>query len=113
VFPALIFLVGFAALAPVTCLPPAAADLHGQNLYVLAYGGFATAGLLATAVAGDLCDRYGPRRPLALGLGGSVGGLLVCRSAGTIWQLVAGRMVDGFACNTLMPPSRRRICWWT
>ena len=97
VFAALIFLVGFAALALVTCLPLAAADLHGQNLYVLAYGGFATAGLLATAVAGDLCDRYGPRRPLAVGLAGSVGGLLICGTAGSIWQLIAGRMVDGFA----------------
>lgn len=33
VFAALIFLVGFAALALVTCLPLAAAGLHGQNLY--------------------------------------------------------------------------------
>lgn len=97
VFAALIFLVGFAALALVTCLPLAAASLHGQDLYVLAYGGFTTAGLLATAVAGDLCDRYGPRRPLAVGLAGSVGGLLICGSAGSIWQLIAGRMVDGFA----------------
>lgn len=96
-FAAVNFLVGFAALALVTTMPLAVRALHGLNLYPLAFGGFVTASLFGSVLAGRLADRAGPHAPLAAGLVLSVTALLVCGGAGSVWQLVAGRLLDGLA----------------
>ncbi|MFI7601258.1 MFS transporter [Actinoplanes sp. NPDC049681] len=91
------FLTGFAALALVTTMPVAVQALHGLRLYPLAFGGFVTAGLFGSVLAGRLADRFGPRSPLTAGLVLSVIALLVCGGAQSVWQLIAGRFLDGLA----------------
>jgi MFS family permease len=96
-FAGVMFLVGFAALALVTTMPVAVRELDGLDLYPLAFGGFVTAALFGSVLTGRLADRYGPRRPLAAGLVLSVGALVVCGGAHSIWVLIAGRCLDGLA----------------
>lgn len=96
-FAGVMFLVGFAALALVTTMPVAVRALDGLGLYPLAFGGFVTAALFGSVLAGRLADRLGPRRPLAAGLVLSVVALVVCGAAGSIWVLIAGRCLDGLA----------------
>ncbi|MFF8608905.1 MFS transporter [Streptomyces sp. NPDC015346] len=100
-FACVMFLMGFAALALVTTMPVAVRELDGLRFYALVFGGFVAASLFGSVLAGQLTDRYGPRRPLLAGLVLSVVGLVIAGSATTVWQLVAGRVVDGLAASTV------------
>lgn len=94
-FTAVMFLTGFAALAVVPILPVAARDLHGVSLYPLVAGCFVAASLLGGVLGGDWADRAGARRPLAAGVVLAVATLLISASSTSIWQLAAGRFLDG------------------
>ncbi|MER6619533.1 MFS transporter [Streptomyces sp. NPDC000931] len=98
-FAVVMFLTGFAALAVVPTLPTAARDLDGVSLFPLVAGCFVAASLLGGVLGGHWADRSGARRPLALGMALSVLTLLVSASSGSIWQLAAGRFVDGLAAG--------------
>ncbi|MFD7127646.1 MULTISPECIES: MFS transporter [Streptomyces] len=98
-FATVMFLTGFAALAVVPTLPTAAEDLNGVSLFPLVAGSFVAASLLGGVLGGHWADRSGARRPLALGMILSVVTLLVSASSVSIWQLVAGRFVDGLAAG--------------
>lgn len=98
-FTALMFLTGFAALAVVPTLPTAAADLHGVPLFPLVAGCFVAAGLLGGVLGGTWSDRAGARDPLAAGLVLTVVTLLVSAASTSIWQLAAGRFLDGLAAG--------------
>ncbi|MFE9426859.1 MFS transporter [Kitasatospora sp. NPDC006697] len=98
-YSAVMFLTGFAALAVLPTLPLAARDLHGLALYPLAAGCFVAASLLGGVIGGDWADRAGARRPLAVGVVLSVATLLVSATSTTIWQLAAGRFLDGIAAG--------------
>ncbi|MFH9243314.1 MFS transporter [Streptomyces anulatus] len=98
-FATVMFLTGFAALAVVPTLPTAAEDLNGVSLFPLVAGSFVAASLLGGVLGGHWADRSGARRPLALGMVLSVVTLLVSASSVSIWQLVAGRFVDGLAAG--------------
>lgn len=98
-FATVMFLTGFAALAVVPTLPTAAEDLNGVPLFPLVAGSFVAASLLGGVLGGHWADRSGARRPLALGMVLSVVTLLVSASSASIWQLVAGRFVDGLAAG--------------
>lgn len=98
-FAAVMFLTGFAALAVVPTLPVAARDLHGVSLYPLVAGCFVAASLLGGVLGGDWADRAGARRPLAAGVVLAVVTLLVSATSTTIWQLAAGRFLDGVAAG--------------
>ncbi|WP_258044215.1 MFS transporter [Streptomyces sp. SM11] len=93
------FLTGFAALAVVPTLPTAAEDLDGVPLFPMVAGSFVAASLLGGVLGGHWADRSGARRPLDLGMILSVVTLLVSASSVSIWQLVAGRFVDGLAAG--------------
>jgi MFS family permease len=95
------FLTGFAALAVVPTLPVAARELHGLPLYPLVAGCFVAAALLGGVLGGAWSDRAGPRRPLAAGLLLAVAALLLCATGDSVWQLAAGRFVDGLAAGTV------------
>ncbi|MGW4373459.1 MFS transporter [Streptomyces albidoflavus] len=98
-FAVVMFLTGFAALAVVPTLPTAAGELDGVALFPLVAGGFVAASLLGGVLGGHWADRAGARRPLALGMVLSVLTLLVSASSLSVWQLVAGRFVDGLAAG--------------
>ncbi|MFG2864748.1 MFS transporter [Streptomyces sioyaensis] len=96
-FAGVMFLTGFAALAVVPTLPVAAQDLDGVSLYPMVAGCFVAASLLGGVLGGGWADRAGARRPLAAGLVLAVVTLLVSATSTTIWQLAAGRFLDGVA----------------
>ncbi|MFD3585760.1 MFS transporter [Streptomyces sp. NPDC058683] len=91
------FLTGLAALAVVPTLPTAARDLDGVSLYPLVAGCFVAASLLGGVLGGHWADRVGPQRPLAAGMALAVVTLLVSGASTSIWQLAAGRFLDGLA----------------
>lgn len=96
-FAVVMFLTGFAALAVMPVLPAAARDLDGVSLYPLVAGCFVAASLLGGVLGGYWADRAGARRPLAAGVVLSVATLLVSATSGSVWQLAAGRFLDGLA----------------
>ncbi|MFE9370463.1 MFS transporter [Streptomyces sp. NPDC006711] len=96
-FAAVMFLTGLAALAVTPTLPTAARDLDGLSLYPLVAGCFVAASLLGGVLAGHWADRAGPQRPLATGMALAVVTLLVSGASTSIWQLAAGRFLDGLA----------------
>ncbi|MDQ0757527.1 MFS family permease [Streptomyces canus] len=96
-FAAVMFLTGLAALAVVPTLPTAARDLDGVSLYPLVAGCFVAASLLGGVLGGHWADRVGPQRPLAAGMALAVATLLVSGASTSIWQLAAGRFLDGLA----------------
>ncbi|MFI1016288.1 MFS transporter [Streptomyces sp. NPDC020965] len=97
VFAAVMFLTGLAALAVVPTLPTAARDLDGVSLYPLVAGCFVAASLLGGVLGGHWSDRAGAHRPLAAGMVLAVATLLVSGASTSIWQLAAGRFLDGLA----------------
>ncbi|MFB7501812.1 MFS transporter [Streptomyces sp. NPDC056161] len=98
-FAAVMFLTGFAALAVVPTLPTAARDLDGVSLFPLVAGCFVAASLLGGVLAGHWSDRAGARRPLAVGLALTVVTLVVSATSVSVWQLAAGRFLDGLAAG--------------
>ena len=57
--------------------------------------GFLGAAMFANGVAGEVCDRIGPRVPLAAGAFAFAVGLLVSGSSQSMPMLIAGRVVQG------------------
>ncbi|MFF0224274.1 MFS transporter [Streptomyces sp. NPDC004629] len=98
-FAATMFLTGFAALAVVPTLPTAAEALDGVSLFPLVAGCFVAASLLGGVVGGNWADRSGARRPLATGMVLTVITLLVAATSTSVWQLAAGRFLDGLAAG--------------
>ncbi|GAA1350768.1 MFS transporter [Streptomyces beijiangensis] len=98
-FAAVMFLTGFAALAVVPTLPVAARDLGAVPLFPLVAGCFVAASLLGGVLGGDWADRVGARRPLAAGMVLAVITLLVSATSTSIWQLAAGRFLDGISAG--------------
>ncbi|MEE1739370.1 MFS transporter [Streptomyces sp. BE147] len=98
-FAVVMFLTGFAALAVVPTLPTAVQDLDGVSLFPVVAGCFVAASLLGGVLGGHWADRSGARRPLALGIVLSVVTLLVSASSVSVWQLAAGRFLDGLAAG--------------
>ncbi len=96
-FAAVMFLTGLAALAVVPTLPTAARDLDGVALFPLVAGCFVAASLLGGVLGGHWADRSGAHRPLAAGMALAVATLLVSAASTSIWQLAAGRFLDGLA----------------
>lgn len=97
--------IAFEAIAVATAMPVAAQDLHGIAYYAWAFSLFVIGMLLATVLAGRVCDRIGPSRPLLVGLAVFTVGLVVSGTSVTMLQLVAGRFVQGLgggALNTAM-----------
>ncbi|MFI6285650.1 MFS transporter [Streptomyces sp. NPDC051018] len=99
IFAAVMFLTGLAALAVVPTLPTAARALDGVSLYPLVAGCFVAASLLGGVLGGHWADRAGAHRPLAAGMVLAVVTLLVSGASTSIWQLAAGRFLDGLAAG--------------
>ncbi len=93
--------IAFETIAVATAMPVAVRAVGGLNSYAWAFSLFAIGMLFATVVAGRLCDRIGPARPLLLGLAVFGVGLVVSGTAETMLQLVGGRFVQGLGSGVL------------
>ncbi|MGE8226310.1 MAG: MFS transporter, partial [Stenotrophomonas sp.] len=90
---ALISLIAFEALAVAAAMPSVAEALDGLRLYALAFGGALATSVIGMTVAGRMCDQQGPARPLWLGLGSFLIGLLLAGLAPRMDVLIVGRLL--------------------
>lgn len=87
--------IAFEAFAITTVLPVAMADLGGVQWYSLAFSATITAGLVGMVVGGNWSDHSGPRRPLLLGGGLFLLGLVLCIVAPNAAVFIVGRFLQG------------------
>jgi len=99
---ALVSLVAFEAMAVATAMPVAARDLDGLGLYAWAFTGFLVTILFATALAGQICDRRGPRLPFLGGVAVFALGLVVAGTAQAMVPFILGRLVQGLGAGALV-----------
>jgi MFS family permease len=97
----LITLVAFEGMGVGTAMPAVVADLGAVTLYAWPFVTFMAASVFGTVLGGRWCDLRGPRpalvvTPLVFGAG-----LLVAGTAGTMAQLLAGRVLQGAAAGGL------------
>ncbi|MFD7612185.1 MFS transporter [Streptomyces sp. NPDC059828] len=90
-----VLLIAFEATAVGTAMPVAARELHGVGLYAFGFSALFTTSLFGMVVAGQWADRRGPLGPLSAGISAFAAGLLLCGTAGTMWQFIGGRAVQG------------------
>ena len=98
----LMTIIAFEALAVATALPTAARSLHGLASYGWAFTGFLVTSVVGMVVSGMYSDVHGARRPLLGGLVLFIAGLLIGSAAGSMWELVAARFVQGLAVGLLI-----------
>ncbi|MEV5574539.1 MFS transporter [Spirillospora sp. NPDC052269] len=108
-FTALTVLTALSGLAVVPTLPIAVRALDGLWLYPLVASAFVAAGLVGGVIGGAWSDRSGPGRPLAAGLALAVATLVVSGTAGTVWQLAAGRFLDGVSAGMIVVATNAAI----
>lgn len=92
---ALDFLMAFELFAVTTAMPTMARELHGINLYGLAFAAPLTMSIIALTVAGAWNDRSGPGIPLQIGIIIFAAGLVLVGVSPTMWMVVAGRSLQG------------------
>lgn len=91
---------GFEGVGLATAMPKIARALDGLAMYSWGFNAYVIAGLVAMAMSGGWCDRYGPRMPILVGIVlFSVGAVL----AGLAWSMpvfVVARLVQGLGGGT-------------
>jgi MFS family permease len=98
---ALVFLAAFESLAVTTIMPVVSRELHGADLYALAFAGPLATGVIGMVAAGNWSDRRGPTVPLYGSVALFVAGLLIAGTAASMPLLVAGRLVQGLGGGAL------------
>lgn len=93
--------IAFQTYAILTAMPAAAAELGGLALYAWGFTAFTVAMLFATVVAGRMCDKSGPRLPIALGIAVFVVGLTLAGFAPNMPFLLVTRAIQGFGAGAL------------
>ncbi len=92
--------IAFEAMAVLTAMPAAAADLGDLDLYAWTFTAFMLASTFAIVAAGQFSDRYGPKVPLSVGFGVFAVGLVVSALAPSMPVLLVGRFVQGLGGGT-------------
>lgn len=97
----LVFFIVFLDLLGVGLIAPMSPYIVGRfasggTAVALLTVAYSAAQFLATPVLGALSDRYGRRPVLILSLLGSSAGYVLFASAGALWMLYVGRIIDGF-----------------
>ncbi|WP_152363272.1 MFS transporter [Microlunatus speluncae] len=87
--------VAFEAIAVATAMPAAARELNGISVYAWAFSLFLIGMLLATVVAGRICDRIGPGWPFLAGVALFTVGIVVAATSLSMGQLIGGRLIQG------------------
>ncbi|MFZ0529566.1 MAG: MFS transporter, partial [Propionicimonas sp.] len=91
----------FEAMAVLTAMPAAAADLGGHDFYAWTFTGFVIAQTFSIVAAGRACDSFGPVRPLMVGFGLFTLGVVLAALAPTMLLLVLARVVQGLGGGTM------------
>ncbi|MDP9396513.1 MAG: MFS transporter [Actinomycetota bacterium] len=91
-----IVVVAFEAIGVITAMPVVARELDGVQFYALAFSAFFTTSLVGMVVAGQLCDRRGPRLPFLVSAAVFALGLVLAAAAPSMFVLVVARAVQGF-----------------
>ena len=104
-----IFLAAIDQTVVIPAVPAMAADLHGFNHLAWIVSAYLLTSTAMTPIYGKLSDIYGPRKPLLVAL--AVFGLasVLCANAGSLWQLVAARAVQGIGGAGLMAMAQASI----
>ena len=79
----------------VPALPTAVRQLGGLELFGWSFSAFMLAWLVGTIAGGLMADARGPRRPMAIGLLGFGGGLVLAGAAHGMAQFLGGRALQG------------------
>ena len=95
----LISLVAFENMGVGTAMPALVADLGTVSAYAWPFVAFIATNVVGTVLGGRWCDRHGPKvlllaAPAVFGLG-----LLVAGTAGTMTQLLLGRVLQGLGAG--------------
>ncbi|MDP9027820.1 MAG: MFS transporter, partial [Actinomycetota bacterium] len=98
---ALVVLAAFEALAVATIMPTVAKDLHGQQLYSVAFAATLAASVIGMVVGGGWVDRTGPVKPLLASALIFVAGLLLSGTATAMPVFIAGRFLQGLGTGAL------------
>lgn len=98
---AMIIGIAFEAAAVATSMPVAAKDLNGIDSYAWAFSLFTIGMLFSTVVAGRLCDRVGPAKPMIVGMLIFAAGLVIGGTAVSWPILIVGRLVQGLGGGAL------------
>jgi MFS family permease len=85
-----------------TAMPAVIADLGAVSAYAWPLVTFLAASVVGTVLGGRWCDVHGPRLPLVLTPPAFGVGLVVAGTAAGLPQLLAGRVLQGFAAGALM-----------
>ncbi|HEX6578715.1 MAG TPA: MFS transporter [Jiangellaceae bacterium] len=99
---ATIVFIAFEAMAVATAMPKAVPALDGMPLYALAFSGFFTTSLFGMVLAGEVCDRRGPRLPVLSGTWLFTAGLLLAGTAQSMWPFVVGRAIQGMGSGIII-----------
>jgi MFS family permease len=83
------------SLAVTTVMPVVSANLHGADLYAVAFAGTLATSVIGMVAVGAWCDRGGVLAPLSVAVAFFVVGLLMAGLAVSMPILVAGRLVQG------------------
>jgi MFS family permease len=92
---AVITMFAFEGIGVATAMPRVAEALDGLGAYAWAFNGYVVASLVAMVVAGEWCDRAGPRPAMLWGVVVFAVGAVIAGLAWSMPVLVAGRLVQG------------------
>lgn len=112
--------IAFEAIAVLTAMPAAVADLGDSHLYAWSFTGFVIAQTFAIVVAGQICDRIGPVIPLVSGFTVFAAGVSLAALSTSMPALIGARFVQGLGGGTMnlavmvlvglaYPPRRRAV----
>ncbi len=93
---AVMTMFAFEGIGVASAMPTVARALDGLGSYAWAFNGYVVTGLVAMVVAGEWCDRTGPRRPLLTGVSLFGIGALLAGASVSMPMLVLSRAVQGF-----------------
>jgi MFS family permease len=96
----LTLVTAFEAMGVGTAMPAVIADLGAVSAYGWPFSAFLAASVLGTVLGGRWCDVAGPRAALLVTPVVFAAGLVVAGTAGTLAQLLVGRVLQGASAGT-------------
>ncbi|MFD0713930.1 MFS transporter [Paenibacillus sp. GCM10027626] len=105
---AVTFLIQFAMIGPMPLMPLYVQELHGSTVNLAFWAGFVSSAagisnMVAAPLLGRLSDRIGQEKILAVSLIGAAVMFIPQAMAGTVWQLLLGRFIQGMFLGGLIP----------